>query len=88
MLSSAASDCDHLRHVETQLPYALTVGLTSLLLGCVPIGFGLNVWICLALQLAALFLILKFWGRPPGAIEKQFVPKKSPTPVVAIEPAD
>jgi len=88
VLSSAASDCDHLRHVETQLPYALTVGLTSLLLGCVPIGFGINVWVCLALQLAALFMILKIWGRPPGAIEKQFVPKKTPAPVVAIEPAD
>lgn len=88
VLSSAASDCDHLRHVETQIPYALTVGGTSLFLGCLPIGYGLNVWICLALQLAALIAILKFCGRPPGAIEKQSMPNKIPVPVVAIEPAD
>lgn len=88
VLSSAASDCDHLRHVETQLPYALTVGGISLLLGCLPIGYGLNVWICLLLQVVALFVILRIWGRPPGAIEKQFMPKKSPAPVVAMEAAD
>jgi Na+/H+ antiporter NhaC len=88
VLSSAASDCDHLRHVETQLPYAFTVGLTSLLLGCVPIGFGFNVWMCLLLQLVALYVIIRFFGRPPGAIEKQFMPKRVPVPVVAIEPAD
>lgn len=88
VLSSAAADCDHLRHVETQLPYALTVGVTSLLLGCVPIGFGLNVWICILLQLVALFAILKYWGHPPGAIQKQFIPNRTPAPVVAMEPTD
>ena len=88
VLSSAASDCDHLSHVETQLPYALTVGGTSLLLGCLPIGYGVNVWICLLLQLVALFVILKIWGRPPGAIAKQIIPNRTPAPVVAMEPAD
>jgi Na+/H+ antiporter NhaC len=30
ILSSLASDCNHIDHVRTQMPYALTVGITSL----------------------------------------------------------
>ena len=33
ILSSLASSCDHIDHVRTQLPYALTVGGVALLLG-------------------------------------------------------
>ncbi|MES2605684.1 MAG: Na+/H+ antiporter NhaC family protein, partial [Pseudomonadota bacterium] len=32
ILSSLASGCDHVVHVDTQLPYALTAGITALLL--------------------------------------------------------
>lgn len=32
ILSSLASDCNHLDHVKTQMPYAVTVGLTALFL--------------------------------------------------------
>lgn len=32
ILSSLASDCNHLDHVKTQMPYAMTVGLTSVFL--------------------------------------------------------
>ncbi|TWT63314.1 Na+/H+ antiporter NhaC family protein [Rubinisphaera italica] len=63
VLSAAAADCDHLKHVETQFPYALTVGGTSFLLGCLPIGFGVNVWLCLIVQIVVLFLFLRIVGR-------------------------
>ena len=33
ILSSLASDCNHIDHVRTQLPYALTVGAVSLVIG-------------------------------------------------------
>ncbi|HCS54176.1 Na+/H+ antiporter NhaC family protein [Rubinisphaera sp.] len=66
VLSAAASDCDHLNHVETQFPYALTVGGTSFLLGCLPIGFGINVWICLLVQIVVLFVFLRIVGRFPS----------------------
>jgi Na+/H+ antiporter NhaC len=35
ILSSLASGCDHIEHVRTQLPYAITVGATSILTGSV-----------------------------------------------------
>lgn len=47
VLSSAASGCEHLRHVSTQLPYALLTAAASLLLGYLPVGFGVPWWICL-----------------------------------------
>ena len=40
ILSSMASGCDHVEHVRTQMPYALLVGLISLLIGFLPAGFG------------------------------------------------
>ena len=50
VLSSAAAGCDHLLHVATQLPYALLTAVVSVLLGYLPIGFGIPWWICLPLS--------------------------------------
>lgn len=47
VLSSAAAGCEHLQHVATQLPYALLTAVVSVLLGYLPIGFGIPWWICL-----------------------------------------
>jgi len=47
VLSSAAAGCEHLQHVATQLPYALLTAVASVLLGYLPIGFGIPWWICL-----------------------------------------
>jgi len=73
ILSSMASGCDHIDHVRTQLPYALTVGTLGLLLGIVPVGFGLSWWISLPICALALALILRFVGKevdaPHGIIE-------------------
>lgn len=38
ILSSMASGCDHIEHVKTQIPYALTVGITSCLILLFPIS--------------------------------------------------
>jgi Na+/H+ antiporter NhaC len=88
VLSSAASQCDHIKHVSTQFPYALTVGGTSLFLGCLPIGYGMNVWICLAIQIATLIAVILFFGRHPGAKQKQLMPNVRRNPVVVIEASE
>ncbi len=44
ILSSTASGSDHIDHVRTQLPYALTVGVIALISGYLVIGLGGN-WI-------------------------------------------
>ena len=48
ILSSMATGCDHIAHVRTQLPYALTIGLIGILVGSIPAAFGMPVWISLA----------------------------------------
>jgi len=63
ILSSQASGCDHMAHVNTQLPYALLVGGVSILLGTLPVGLGAPVWIMLPLGVAALVGLLMLLGR-------------------------
>lgn len=63
ILSSAASGSDHLDHVITQMPYAITVALVAVLFGYLPVGFGFQPYILLPVGLIILFLILQFYGR-------------------------
>ncbi len=63
ILSSLASSCNHIDHVKTQMPYALTVGLVAVLFGTLPAAFGLSAWICMPLGLIVLFLIIKYFGK-------------------------
>ncbi len=64
ILSSMASSADHIDHVRTQLPYAITGGLISIFLGYIPIGFGISNWIMLPLGLIAVYLVVRFIGKP------------------------
>lgn len=64
ILSSLASQCDHVDHVRTQLPYALTVGGVSLVLGTVPAALGAPWWLMMPLCAALLFGILHIVGKP------------------------
>ncbi len=63
IMSSMASGCDHVSHVKTQIPYALTVGAVSILFGFIPAGLGFNPFISLAAGLLALLITVKFLGR-------------------------
>jgi Na+/H+ antiporter NhaC len=64
ILSSTASACDHIDHVKTQMPYAVTVGVLALTLGCLGIGFGIPVWIILLTGIAILYGVIQFIGKP------------------------
>ena len=63
ILSSAATSCDHLEHVHTQLPYALTVGGIAVLLGLIPSGFGLPWWICMVAGAACVVAVVWWLGK-------------------------
>ncbi|QXD15211.1 Na+/H+ antiporter NhaC family protein [Rhodocaloribacter litoris] len=63
ILSSMASGCDHIDHVRTQLPYAALVGTTGLLLGELPVGFGMPWWVALLLGMGVLVAAMRFLGR-------------------------
>jgi Na+/H+ antiporter NhaC len=64
VLSSLASECDHIEHVRTQLPYAMTSGLLAIALCTLPTGLGVPWWLCLPISFAAIIAILKFVGKP------------------------
>lgn len=63
IMSSLSSQCDHLQHVGTQMPYALTVGGVALLLGILPSALGLPSWGAFLISLAVLGLIVRFVGK-------------------------
>jgi len=63
ILSSMASQCDHVEHVRTQLPYAMFAGLIALFLGAIPAGFGVPFWLLLPLGAGLLVIGLRLLGR-------------------------
>jgi len=63
IMSSMASSADHIDHVRTQLPYALTCGMAASVIGYIPIGFGVSNWVLLPVGFAVLFLIVRFVGK-------------------------
>ncbi len=70
LLSSAGAEVDHLAHVQTQMPYALTVGAFSaigyLVMGIL-IGFDINIYIAMVplyiILILAMFVTLKTIGK-------------------------
>lgn len=63
ILSSLASGANHIQHVRTQLPYALTVGVVAILFGTIPAAFGLSAWLLFPLALLMLWGVVKFVGK-------------------------
>jgi len=63
ILSSMASRCNHIDHVQTQLPYAIVVGVACIIFGYLPAGFGFNPIISNLLIFASLIAFLMFFGK-------------------------
>ena len=70
IISSMASQCDHIDHVRTQLPYALTVGGVALLIGLLPVGLGAPWWLMLAVGVLVLGGTLYVVGKKVEAEEE------------------
>ncbi len=69
ILSSLASRCNHIDHVNTQLPYAMLVGLVCMVLGYIPSAFGLNPFIAILLIFATLTGSLFLIGKKLPAVK-------------------
>lgn len=67
ILSSRSSGCDHIAHVRTQMPYALTIASVAVVFGTLPTGFGVSSWILLPLGTLAMIAILLIFGRRADA---------------------
>jgi Na+/H+ antiporter NhaC len=70
ILSSLASGCDHIEHVRTQLPYAMTVGGIAILFGSIMTALGSPWWLGMSLGLIILWLILRFIGKPSYVVKQ------------------
>lgn len=63
ILSSLASQCDHIEHVRTQLPYALTVGIVSIFLLSLYILADLPIILVFTLGIGIMYLLIKYFGK-------------------------
>ncbi|MBH30869.1 MAG: sodium:proton antiporter [Candidatus Marinimicrobia bacterium] len=62
ILSSIASGSDHVDHVRTQLPYAMTTGIISFVFGYAMVSY-LPVVLAIALGAIVVIAVVKFLGR-------------------------
>lgn len=63
ILSSMGAGCNHIDHVRTQMPYALSVCVVTVLAGYLPVALGLSVWIVLPFGLFATWVLVRFVGQ-------------------------
>jgi Na+/H+ antiporter NhaC len=63
ILSSLASSCNHVNHVKTQMPYALTVGGVALVIGIIPSALGVPFYVTFPVAILLLYLIVVFIGK-------------------------
>ena len=76
ILSSLASSCNHIDHVRTQLPYALTVGGTAVAVGTIPSAYGVPGYITFPAGILLMWLVVHFFGKKSMKTERIF--KKVP----------
>ena len=62
ILSSSATQCDLIQHIRTQMPYSLVAATIALLFGYLPLAFGLDWIVSLALGIIAILAIFLLFG--------------------------
>ena len=63
IMSSMACASDHLDHVKTQIPYAVTVAVIAILAGFIPAAFGVNPFVSLLLGIGLSFVVVRSFGK-------------------------
>jgi Na+/H+ antiporter NhaC len=63
ILSSMASGSDHIDHVKTQIPYALTAAFFAALFGYLPVGLGVPGFYMMIPTFILIVLFVRFVGR-------------------------
>ena len=63
ILSSMATGCDHIAHVRTQLPYALSLGILAILASSLSVGMGLSPWIFVFLGIFIIVAVVLLLGK-------------------------
>ncbi len=63
ILSSLASNCHHIDHVRTQLPYAVSVAVVSILAGGLFFYLGMPWWLNYIIGFVLLFGVIRIFGK-------------------------
>lgn len=63
ILSSMASGSDHIDHVRTQIPYALTAAIFASIFGFIPAGYGFSPWLGLVLGILGMLIFVRIFGK-------------------------
>ena len=63
IMSSMASGADHIDHVRTQLPYAIFGGIISMVIGYLPMGFGVNPFFVIPVGIIIIFLTIRYYAQ-------------------------
>ncbi len=70
ILSSLSTGCDHIDHVRTQMPYAMTVGAVSIICGGLLFYLRLPWYLLYPAGFLILYLIIRYFGKPvPETLE-------------------
>lgn len=69
ILSSIATQCDHVEHVNTQLPYAMIVGTISIMSMIGMLVIGIPWWIVYPLGIGIIVAIIFKFGKVPDPEE-------------------
>ncbi len=65
ILAALGAGCETMDHVKTQMPYAITVAVTSVLFGTLLTSFGVPVWLALILGILAMGIVVRVIGKKP-----------------------
>jgi len=83
ILSSIATQCDHVEHVNTQLPYAMIVGIISVLGMAGMLVVGIPWYIIYPLGIGLIVAIIYTFGKTPDPAE--YAPEGKEPAVTRIE---
>ena len=70
ILSAMGAGSSLIDHVNTQLPYALTVGFISIVFGYLPTALGLSIWVVLPIAFAATIAVVFIFGKKVNTMER------------------
>lgn len=65
ILAALGAGCETMDHVRTQMPYALTVALTSVLFGTLLTSFGVSPFVGLGLGIVFMAVVIRIMGKKP-----------------------
>lgn len=83
ILSSIATQCDHLEHVNTQLPYAMTVGVISIIAMISALVLNVPIWIIYPAGVIIIIGIIYKFGKIPDP--KEYTPEGKVAAITSLD---